>query len=78
MWTCELVCRVFLPVDPAYADETSGCTAVAALITQDWRVIVANAGDSRIVLSGNGEAVPLSFDHKPTNERMHFSYIISI
>ncbi len=45
----------------------AGCTAVAALITHDGRLIVANAGDSRAVLCSKGEAVPLSFDHKPTN-----------
>jgi protein phosphatase 2C family protein 2/3 len=45
----------------------AGCTAVAALITHDWKLIVANAGDSRAVLCSKGEAVPLSFDHKPTN-----------
>ncbi|KAJ3124814.1 Protein phosphatase 2C 2 [Nowakowskiella sp. JEL0407] len=50
-----------LPSDP------SGCTAVAALITEDNKVFVANAGDSRAVLSANGVAVPLSEDHKPTN-----------
>jgi len=32
------------------------------------RLIVANAGDSRCVLSRNGVAVPLSFDHKPDNQ----------
>lgn len=57
-----------LRADPAYADETSGCTAVAALISEDWKITVANAGDSRIALSSNGNAIPLSFDHKPTNE----------
>lgn len=54
-------------LDPAYSKEVAGCTAVAALITDDWRIIVANAGDSRAVLCSKGEAVPLSFDHKPTN-----------
>lgn len=42
----------------------SGCTAVVSLVTRD-RVIVANAGDSRAVLSRNGEAIDLSVDHKP-------------
>ena len=55
-------------VDPDYAHDTSGCTAVAALITEDQDIIVANAGDSRIVLCEKGEAVPLSYDHKPGNK----------
>lgn len=42
----------------------SGCTAVVSLVTRE-RVIVANAGDSRAVLSRKGEAVDLSVDHKP-------------
>lgn len=57
-----------VPTDPDYAHDTSGCTAVAALITEDQDIIVANAGDSRIVLCEKGEAVPLSYDHKPGNK----------
>ncbi|KAI9004682.1 phosphatase 2C-like domain-containing protein [Gaertneriomyces semiglobifer] len=53
--------------DPELQRDPSGCTAVAALITDDWRILVGNAGDSRAVLSSNGKAVPLSFDHKPVN-----------
>ncbi|KAM6503650.1 protein phosphatase 2C Ptc3 [Amanita muscaria] len=49
--------------------ETSGgATAVAALLTSDNKIYVANAGDSRSVIDIKGEAKPLSFDHKPTNE----------
>jgi len=48
--------------------ETSGCTAVTLLITKYNRLFCANAGDSRCVLSCKGVAIPLSFDHKPTNE----------
>ncbi|KAI0304431.1 phosphatase 2C-like domain-containing protein, partial [Multifurca ochricompacta] len=54
--------------DPAYTRDPSGCTAVTALVTRDNRIFVANAGDSRGVLSIKGEVKPLSFDHKPGNE----------
>jgi len=42
----------------------AGATAVVAAI-RDGQLHVANAGDSRAVLSRRGTAVPLSFDHKP-------------
>eukprot|EP01059_Diplonema_ambulator_P027709 TRINITY_DN4621_c1_g1_i2.p1 TRINITY_DN4621_c1_g1~~TRINITY_DN4621_c1_g1_i2.p1 ORF type:complete len:320 (+),score=31.32 TRINITY_DN4621_c1_g1_i2:76-1035(+) len=48
--------------------EGSGCTAVSCLVTETGQIVCANAGDSRCVLSRAGKAVPLSFDHKPTNE----------
>ncbi|PUU82628.1 phosphatase 2C-like domain-containing protein [Tuber borchii] len=53
--------------DPRYRHDVSGCTASTALIT-DTKIYVANAGDSRTVLSVMGRAKPLSFDHKPYNE----------
>ena len=52
-----------------YSDDipkNTGCTACVALITAN-EIICANAGDSRCVLSNNGNAVELSFDHKPDN-----------
>lgn len=52
--------------DPEYAKEVSGCTAVTCFILED-SIYVGNAGDSRIIISSNGEAIPLSFDHKPGN-----------
>lgn len=57
-----------LRADPAFFHDPSGCTAVAALITTDRKLYVANAGDSRSVLSIKGEVKPMSFDHKPTNK----------
>ena len=47
--------------------DSSGCTAVCALITPD-HIICSNAGDSRCVLGTNGTCVPLSDDHKPYDE----------
>ncbi|KAN0123396.1 Protein phosphatase 2C (PP2C)-like domain containing protein, partial [Russula decolorans] len=70
----EAMTRAFLGTDedmladPAFTREPSGCTAVSALVTKDNRIFVANAGDSRVVLSMEGKVKPLSFDHKPGNE----------
>ncbi|KAK7048343.1 putative general substrate transporter [Favolaschia claudopus] len=69
----EALKRAFLGTDedllanPAHTRDPSGATAVAALVTKD-KIYVANAGDSRSVLSVKGEVKPLSFDHKPSNE----------
>mmetsp|Transcript_12564 Transcript_12564/g.21817 ORF Transcript_12564/g.21817 Transcript_12564/m.21817 type:complete len:373 (-) Transcript_12564:67-1185(-) len=41
-----------------------GCTAVVCCVFPD-KVVVANCGDSRAVLCRQGQAVPLSEDHKP-------------
>jgi protein phosphatase 1G len=53
---------------PSEQDTSSqaGCTAVVALVTKKI-VVVANAGDSRAVLSRDRKAVPLSHDHKPSH-----------
>ncbi|KDQ62417.1 hypothetical protein JAAARDRAFT_30322 [Jaapia argillacea MUCL 33604] len=54
--------------DPAYTRDPSGSTAVAALVTAENQIYVANAGDSRSVISVKGEVKPLSYDHKPQNQ----------
>ncbi|KAK9712610.1 Protein phosphatase 2C 2 [Basidiobolus ranarum] len=54
--------------DPEFIHDSSGCTAVTALITPDKRIFVGNAGDSRAVMSAGGKAKALSEDHKPVNE----------
>lgn len=45
----------------------SGTTAVVALI-RGKQLIVANAGDSRCVVSEKGKALDMSYDHKPEDE----------
>jgi len=42
----------------------AGCTACVSLLVGD-KIYVANAGDSRCVLSSKGQAIALSEDHKP-------------
>lgn len=70
----EALKRAYLATDedlranPDFAHDPSGCTAVSTLITPDNKIICANAGDSRSVMSVGGEAKPLSFDHKPVNK----------
>ena len=46
--------------------EMAGTTACVVLVTND-SIYCANSGDSRAVLCSKGNAIPLSFDHKPQN-----------
>jgi serine/threonine protein phosphatase PrpC len=43
----------------------AGCTAIVVVISPD-KIYIANAGDSRAVLSRGGKTVALSEDHKPS------------
>ncbi len=52
-------------IDKLYLDR-SGTTAVSVLLTPT-HIICSNAGDSRAILCRDGNALPLSFDHKPVN-----------
>jgi serine/threonine protein phosphatase PrpC len=45
---------------------STGCTACVALLTPNM-LFVANAGDSRCVISVSGRTKEMSFDHKPDN-----------
>ncbi|CAN1331793.1 Probable protein phosphatase 2C 10, partial [Linum perenne] len=46
-----------------------GSTAVTAILINGQRLLVANVGDSRAVLSRGGQAVQMSTDHEPSTER---------
>eukprot|EP00127_Corallochytrium_limacisporum_P000197 Clim_evm14s7 gene=Clim_evmTU14s7 len=69
----EMIKQGFLKLDevmrklPDFSRENSGSTAVVTVITDDT-IYCGNAGDSRCVASVNGQAVPLSYDHKPMNQ----------
>ena len=51
---------------------SSGCTAVVALL-RDRELFVANAGDSRCVVSRSGQAVEMSVGS--SNVDLFFSYV---
>lgn len=49
--------------------DVAGTTALIAVL-EDSKLIVANVGDSRgVMCDGRGNAIPLSFDHKPQQMR---------
>lgn len=46
----------------------SGCTAVVAVLCENKKLYVANAGDSRCVVCRDGKAIDMSYDHKPEDD----------
>ncbi|KAG0166717.1 Protein phosphatase 2C 1 [Apophysomyces sp. BC1015] len=66
----EILEKTFLHVDDLIKDDqgrVSGCTAIVAFVqVKDSKRILytANVGDARAVLSHNGKAIRLSYDHK--------------
>merc|ERR1719486_172703 len=50
-----------------FVADTVGCTAICVLVRKE-DILAANAGDSRAVLCRAGQAVELSFDHKPASD----------
>lgn len=50
----------------AVAPENVGTTAVVAIFSPS-KIVIANCGDSRAVLSRGGVAIPLTKDHKVAN-----------
>ncbi|CAN1239937.1 Probable protein phosphatase 2C 11 [Linum grandiflorum] len=73
--TKKAIVETFRATDASYLKEEegqkeAGSTASTAMLLGD-RLLVANVGDSRVVASRAGSAIPLSMDHKPdrTDER---------
>ncbi|RLV91882.1 Protein phosphatase 2C 2 [Spathaspora sp. JA1] len=62
-----LACDQAILHDFQMRDDESGCAATSAIITPEM-IICGNAGDSRTIMSINGFAKALSYDHKPSNE----------
>ncbi|CCE91062.1 PP2C family serine/threonine-protein phosphatase TDEL_0C01730 [Torulaspora delbrueckii] len=53
--------------DPVLRNDYSGCTATSILVSRlQNKLVCGNSGDSRTVISVNGRAKALSYDHKPT------------
>lgn len=46
-----------------------GSTAVTAILINRQKLVVANVGDSRAVISKRGMAKQLSIDHEPSREK---------
>lgn len=46
-----------------------GSTAVNAILIDGQRLLIANVGDSRAVLSRGGQAIQMTIDHEPNTER---------
>eukprot|EP00826_Nyctotherus_ovalis_P064071 TRINITY_DN9394_c0_g3_i2.p1 TRINITY_DN9394_c0_g3~~TRINITY_DN9394_c0_g3_i2.p1 ORF type:complete len:188 (-),score=55.34 TRINITY_DN9394_c0_g3_i2:127-690(-) len=59
---------MYSQVDPEDIAYCVGCTACVVLVTKT-EIHVANAGDSRCVLSVSGKAVDMSEDHKPNLDK---------
>lgn len=47
----------------------SGTTATVCLLRDGVELVVANVGDSRALLCREGQAVRLTIDHDPENEK---------
>lgn len=62
-----LSCDQAILQDSDMKEDDSGCAATSAIITPS-QIICGNAGDSRTIMSINGFAKALSYDHKPSNE----------
>lgn len=69
----QILIQAFIAMDKELStneqlqNDSSGCTATTVVVAPG-KLICANAGDSRCVLSRKGTAKALSYDHKPALE----------
>ncbi|GAA0187568.1 protein phosphatase [Lithospermum erythrorhizon] len=56
-------------LEPSLHLGNGGSTAVTAILINGQKLLVANLGDSRAVISKKGEAEQLSVDHEPSKEK---------
>ncbi|KAJ9170925.1 hypothetical protein P3X46_018987 [Hevea brasiliensis] len=56
-------------LEKAFVLGKGGSTAVTAILINGQKLVVANVGDSRAVISKNGVAKQLSVDHEPSKEK---------
>lgn len=56
-------------LEPALQLGNGGSTAVTAILINGQKLVVANVGDSRAIISKKGVAKQLSVDHEPSKEK---------
>ncbi|XP_054811287.1 probable protein phosphatase 2C 58 isoform X2 [Prosopis cineraria] len=72
--TESAVKRAYLITDEKILEQSfelgrGGSTAVTAILINGQKLVVANVGDSRAVISKNGKPKQLSIDHEPSKEK---------
>ncbi|CAN1829330.1 Probable protein phosphatase 2C 39 [Linum perenne] len=70
----KAITRAYKETDSEILDDAGnlgrgGSTAVTAILINCHKLVVANVGDSRAIISSNGVAKQLSIDHEPEMER---------
>lgn len=56
-------------LEPSLQLGNGGSTAVTAILINGQKLVVANVGDSRAIISRKGVAKQLSVDHEPSKEK---------
>ncbi|XP_061355580.1 probable protein phosphatase 2C 58 [Gastrolobium bilobum] len=74
--TKSAVKRAYLETDEEILEQAlvlgrGGSTAVTAILIDGQKLVIANVGDSRAVISENGKAKQLSVDHEPSKEKIY-------